>query len=279
MEVVLKTKISTKRCGKITILKLQMAIIIKIIMPMLDMKVSITVGDIQHILTITIITISQAMEQVDMVDMVAMVDMVMVDMEWATMKKKQIAGIVVWMTKKKKDTIQPEMKLKKMPDYLENIDQDGWDMVATVVMVVAQVGETKKIKRMTKKKKVKLLKVKERLKKKPRLKKAFHLNLIPPKLLLKFQNQAEKTKVKQILKVMMIMMKLRKLQKMMISMHKLKKNQLKIKLQPRNTRKLPKNHKNKNNLKKQRLFIVLQEKSHQLKKLLVMKYGELQLMV
>ena len=76
-EVLLKTKINTKKCGKITTHKLQMDIIIKITMDMQDMKVLTKHGVTQHTLIITIMV--PEMEQ-DMVAMVVMVVMVVMDM-------------------------------------------------------------------------------------------------------------------------------------------------------------------------------------------------------
>ena len=58
LEVLLKTKINTKKCGKITTHKLQMDIIIKITMDMQDMKVLTKHGVTQHTLIITIIMLA-----------------------------------------------------------------------------------------------------------------------------------------------------------------------------------------------------------------------------
>ena len=118
--------INIKKCGKITTLKLLMVIIIKIIMDMLAMKELIMHGVIQHTPIITIIIINLVMAQ-DMVAMVAMAMEAMVAMEWDIMLKvkMKIAGTAEWMIKKKKATIQPEMKLPKMQVNSESIDQAG----------------------------------------------------------------------------------------------------------------------------------------------------------
>ena len=107
-------------------LKLLMVIIIKIIMDMLAMKELIMHGVIQHTQIITIIIINLVMAQ-DMVAMVAMAMEAMAAMEWDIMLKvkMKIAGTAEWMIKKKKDTIQPEMKLPKMQVNSESTDQAG----------------------------------------------------------------------------------------------------------------------------------------------------------
>ena len=186
LEIQLNFLIDIIKCGSNTKVKLSMVIIIKIITDMLDMKVLIMLGDTHPIQITIIIIISQEMEQV----MVAMVIIIH--------HQRKMIGTVQWMIKKKKVTIQAEMKLEKIQDSSEDIHIKAImvmvDMVDTVMEAMVVKVEKKRVKKRVKKKKAKerakempkqkvkhLLKnPKKRLKKKPKLKEDFHLNLTQP---------------------------------------------------------------------------------------------------
>jgi len=94
---------------------------------MLDMKVLIMLGDILLIQIIIIIIICLEIQQ-DMVVMVvvATADMVVAtDMVIKNRVMRKTAGTVGWMIKKKKATIQLEVKSKKIPEILEEINLTG----------------------------------------------------------------------------------------------------------------------------------------------------------
>jgi len=92
---------------------------------MLDMKVLIMLGDILLIQIIIIIIICLEIHQDMVVMVVATADMVATDMVIRNRVMRKTAGTVGWMIKKKKVTIQLEMKSKKIPEILEEINLTG----------------------------------------------------------------------------------------------------------------------------------------------------------
>ena len=225
LEIQLNFLIDIIKCGSNTKIKLSMVIIIKITTDMLDMKVLIMLGDTHPIQITIIIIICQEMEQVIMA-----MDMVAMDTVTIIHHPRKMIGTVQWTIKKKKATIQAEMKLEKIPDSSEDIHIKAIMVMVMVAMVMEAMVvkvEKKRVKKRVKKKKAKerakempkqkkvkhLLKnPKKRLKKKPKLKEDFHLNLTHPKLQLKNLHQVnKKKKVKPILMAMMLEIKMLKI--------------------------------------------------------------------
>ena len=182
----------------------------------------------------------------------AMVAMVAtVAMEWISIQKVKMktAGTVVWMTKKKKATIQLEMKLQKMPDSSESTDQDGLEDMVDMAMV--DIME-EKVEKEAKKKKVKVKKKKKKPKEKPKKKEVKKLlqqklmqvaclqNLTHLKPQPKFQHQKKKKKRKEKL-ILTVMMKVMTNKKNLLLMMKWTLKQRKILLKRENKVKLQKN--------------------------------------